>query len=185
MKGRREHSGSSIEIVINFSIRLEKRRLIISYQPKLPETFDRAVDMLKAAGFIEDVHFTAKRPNDNQQGHIRLKIPAGLWRLVELERAGVGWAKEALDRLKEIARERGFYDLLERHLKPAEEAETLDPKKVVVEDPESGVRAVVRDLRLEWVDGRPRVIVEYEANGRVKTFYFAWNKEKKLSLIHI
>ena len=32
----------------------------------------------------------------------------------------------------------------------------------------------MKDLRLEWVNGRPRIIVEYEANGRVETFFFTW-----------
>ena len=45
---------------------------------------------------------------------------------------------------------------------------------MVAEDPESGVRAVVRDVKREWVGRRPRIIVEYEASGRVETFYFTW-----------
>ena len=148
--------------------------LEVLYQPSSPEAFEAAVDALKAAGFEEDVHFTAKRPEKNERGYVRLKLPAGLWELVRLSRAGVDWAKKTVDRLKEIARERGFSDLLERYLKPAEEAETLDPKTVVAEDPESGVRAAVKDVKREWEDGRPRIVVEYEINGERKSFSFIW-----------
>mgnify|MGYP001770638878 CR=1 FL=1 len=70
----------------------------------------------------------AKRPEGGKPGCIYLKLPAGLWELVRLSRAGVDWAKKTVDRLKEIARERGFSDLLERYLRPAEKAETLDPR---------------------------------------------------------
>ena len=64
--------------------------------------------------------------------------------------------------------------MLEEYLRPAEEAETLDPKKVVAEDKERGIRAEVKDLRLEWEDGRPRIVVEYEANGRNESFHLVW-----------
>ena len=154
------------------------RWLEIKYKPRLAEAFEAALNALEAAGFEEGLHFTAERPKDGQQGYVYLKLPAGLWKLVELERAGVEWAKEALDRLREIAKARGFYDLLQEYLKPAEEAETLDPKKVVAEDPERGIRAVIRDLRREWINGRPRIIVEYEANGEKRFFFFTWGVVK-------
>ena len=152
----------------------KSQRLEVKYQPKSAEAFDYAVRVLKEAGFEEGLHFTAKRPEGNERGYIYLRIPTGLWKLVELKRQGVKWAERAINRLKEIARARGFYELLNEYLKPAEEAETLDPKKVAVEDPESGVRAVVRDLRREWEDGRPRIIVEYETSNRTETFSFIW-----------
>ena len=68
---------------------------------------------------------------------------------MELERAGVERAKKALDRLRGIAKARGFYDLLDEYLRPALEAETVDPRTVIAEDKERGIRAVVKDLRLE------------------------------------
>ena len=109
-----------------------------------------------------------------KQGLIYLKMPAGLWRLVELARQGVEWAEEAVRRLEEVAKARGFYDLLEQHLKLAREAETIDPRGVAVEDPERSVKAVIKDVWVEWDGNRPRIVVEYEANGRTETFYLTW-----------
>ncbi|MEM4792842.1 MAG: PaRep2b protein [Pyrobaculum sp.] len=109
-----------------------------------------------------------------KQGLIYLKMPAGLWRLVELARQGVEWAEEAVRRLEEVAKARGFYDLLEQHLKLAREAETIDPRGLAVEDPERGVKAVIRDVKVVWKGVRPRIVVEYEANGEAKSFSFAW-----------
>ena len=63
---------------------------------------------------------------------------------------------------------------MEKHLKPAMEAETIDPRGMVAEDPERGVRAVVKDVKVMWEGGRPRVVIEYEANGRTETFSFTW-----------
>ena len=152
----------------------ESRALMILYQLSSASAFERAVRALKEAGLEEGLHFTAKRPEEGKPGYIYLKIPAGLWRLVELERAGVDWAKKALNRLEEIARARGFSDLLEEYLRPAREAGIVDPRGMVAEDRERGTRAVVRYVKLRWEEGRPKVMVEYEASGRVETFSFTW-----------
>ncbi|WP_333638687.1 PaRep2b protein [Pyrobaculum aerophilum] len=93
---------------------------------------------------------------------------------MELSRQGVDWADKALRRLEEMARARGFSDLLEEHLKPAREAETVDPRGLVVEDAEKGVKVVIKDVRVIREGGRPRVIVEYEVNGKAKSFSFIW-----------
>ena len=133
---------------------------------------------LKEAEFVEGEHFTARRLEKGEEGYIRLKVPAGLWRLVELARRGVGWAAKAVRRLEEIARARGFYHLVEKHLKPAREAETVDPRGLTVEDPERGIKAVIKDVKAEWDDGRPKIVVEYEANGRTEIFSFTWGVYK-------
>ncbi|AFA38267.1 PaRep2b protein [Pyrobaculum oguniense TE7] len=152
--------------------------LEIRYQPKSTDAFEAAVKALEETGFEDGVHFTAKKPEKEEGGHIYLKIPAGLWRLEELRRQGVGWAEKAVRRLEEIARGRGFYDLLDEHLKPAKEAETIDPRGMVAEDKERGIRAVIRDVKAEWEGNRPRVVVEYEANGRAESFSFVWGVER-------
>ncbi|AFA38660.1 PaRep2b protein [Pyrobaculum oguniense TE7] len=153
-------------------------KLVIAYHPGSADAFEAAVKALRGAGFEEGVHFTAKRPEEGKKGYIYLKIPAGLWKLEELRRQGVEWAKEAVSRLEEIARERGFYDLLDEYLKPAKEAETIDPKGMVAEDKERGVKAVIRNVKVMWKDGRPKIVVEYEANGRTETFSFTWGVYK-------
>ena len=150
---------------------------VILYKTTSPTAFDQAVNALKAAGFEEEAHFTAKRPEGKEEGHIYLKKPAGLWKLVELEKQGVEWAEKALDKLEEIAKARGFYDLLERYLKPAKTAGTVDPRGMVVEDKERGIRAVIKDVKLEWENGRPRITIEYEASGHKQSFYFTWGKK--------
>ncbi|RFA95761.1 PaRep2b protein [Pyrobaculum aerophilum] len=142
--------------------------LIIRYQPTFPTAFDAAVKALRDAGFEEGVHFTAKRPEGDEPGYIRLKVPAVLWRLVELSRQGADWADKALKRLEEIAKARGLPELVEEYLKPAIEAETVDPRGLVVEEAERGIKAVIRDVRVMREGGRPRVIVEYEVNGVTK-----------------
>ncbi|MEM1636383.1 PaRep2b protein [Pyrobaculum sp.] len=165
--------------------------LDIAYKPTSVDAFEDAVKALKGAKFVEGVHFTAKRPEKGEQGdanlkkhekdergYIRLKIPAGLWKLEELARQGVGWAEKAVSRLEEIAKERGFYDLVEKHLKPAREAETVDPREMPVEDPERGIKAVIKDVKAEWDDGRPKIVVEYETNGEVKSLSFTWFVDK-------
>ncbi|WP_181933470.1 PaRep2b protein [Pyrobaculum aerophilum] len=98
---------------------------------------------------------------------------------MELSRQGVDWADKALKRLEEIAEGRGFSDLLEEYLKPAREAETMDPRGLVVEDTESGIKAVIRDVRVEWDGDRPRVVVEYEVGGEAKSFSFTWRVAKR------
>ncbi|MCX8138022.1 PaRep2b protein, partial [Pyrobaculum aerophilum] len=133
-----------------------------------------AVKALRDAGFVEGVHFTAKKPEGDEPGYIRLRIPTGLWRLVELRRQGVDWADKALRRLEEIAKARGLSELVEEYLKPAIEAETVDPRGLVVEDAEKGIRAVIRDVKVERDGDRPRVVVEYEVGGDVKSFSFIW-----------
>ena len=168
---------------VEFSVLLGEREvesgrsrwLEIRYMPRSPAAFDGAVRALKEAGFEEGLHFTAKRPKEDERGYIRLKLPAGLWELVRLSRAGVDWAERAVDRLREIAKARGFYDVLDEYLKPAEEAETVDPKTVVVEDKERGLKIAIRDLRREWMSDRLRVVVEYEVNGRAEIFSLAWH----------
>ena len=153
--------------------------LIIRYQPTSPTAFDAAVKALRDAGFVEGVHFTAKKPEGGEPGYIRLRIPTGLWRLVELRRLGVDWAERALKRLEEIAKARGLSELVEEYLKPAIEAETVDPRGLVVEDAEKGIRAVIRDVKVERDGDRPRVVVEYEVNGKAKSFSFIWGMRKE------
>ena len=63
-------------------------QLVIRYRPGSTEVFEAAVKALKEAGFEEGVHFTAKKPEGGEKGYIRLKIPAGLWKLEELARQG-------------------------------------------------------------------------------------------------
>ncbi|MEM4438942.1 MAG: PaRep2b protein [Pyrobaculum sp.] len=152
----------------------KSRKLIVMYQPRSANAFDAAVKALKDAGFEEGVHIIAKRPEGGEKGYIRLRIPTGLWRLVELSRQGVDWADKALRRLEEMVRARGFSDLLEEHLKPAREAETVDPRGLVVEDAEKGVKVVIKDVRVMREGGRPRVVVEYKVNGKAKSFSFIW-----------
>ncbi|AFA38847.1 PaRep2b protein [Pyrobaculum oguniense TE7] len=161
------------------------KQLVIRYQPTSAEAFDAAVKALKEAEFEEGVHFTAKKPEKVKQGEreivkpgfIRLKVPAGLWRLEELRRQGVGWAEKAISRLEEIARRRGFYDLVEEHLRLAKEAETVDPRGMIAEDKERGVKAVIKNVKREWDKGRLKIVVEYETNGRTETFSFTWRVE--------
>ncbi|WP_258870422.1 PaRep2b protein [Pyrobaculum aerophilum] len=152
----------------------KSKRLKIMYQPRSGKAFDAAVNALKDAGFEEGVHFTAKKPEKGEHGHINLKIPAGLWRIEELRRQGADWAEKALRRLEEIAKARGFYDLLEEYLRPAREAETVDPRGLVAEDAERGIKAVIRDVKVVRDGDRPRVVVEYEVNGVTKSFSFIW-----------
>ncbi|AFA39268.1 PaRep2b protein [Pyrobaculum oguniense TE7] len=157
----------------------KSERLVIRYLPRSVEAFEAPVKALKEAGFEEGIHFTTRRPEEGEKGDkkpgiIRLKVRAGLWKLEELRRQGVGWAAEAVDKLEEIARARGFYDLLEEYLRPAREAETFDPRGMVAEDPERGIKAVVKDVWVQWEGGRPRVVVEYEANGKAKKYTFIW-----------
>ena len=151
--------------------------LIIRYQPTSPTAFDAAVKALRDAGFVEGVHFTAKKPEGGVQGYVYIKLPAGLWRLVELRRQGVDWADKALRRLEEMARARGLSELVEEYLKPAIEAETVDPRGLVVEV-ERGLKAVVRDVRVVRDGDRPRVVVEYEVGGDVTSFSFIWGVRK-------
>ena len=33
----------------------------------------------------------------------------------------------------------------------------------------------MRDVKREWEDGRPRVVIEYEANGEKRSFHFTWH----------
>ncbi|MEM0485214.1 MAG: PaRep2b protein, partial [Pyrobaculum sp.] len=152
--------------------------LIIRYQPTSPTAFDAAVKALRDAGFVEGVHFIARRPEGGEPGYIRLRIPTGLWRLVELRRQGVDWAERALKRLEEIAKARGLSELVEEYLKPAIETETVDPRGLVAEDAERGIKAVIRDVKVLRESGRPRVVVEYEVGGETKSFYFTWGVTK-------
>ncbi|MEM3836071.1 PaRep2b protein [Pyrobaculum sp.] len=149
------------------------KSLVIKYQPSSTKAFEAAVEALREAGLVEGVHFTAKRPEGGERGHIYIKMPAGLWRLEELRRAGAGWADRALRRLEEIARARGFYDVLDEYLRPAREAETVDPEGLVVEV-NRGVEAVIKNVKMEWEDDKPKVVVEYEVDGEAKSFFFTW-----------
>ena len=151
------------------------RSLKIIYQPSSPEAFDAAVKALKEAGFEDGIHFTAKRPEGEERGYIHLRTQAGLWKLVELSRKDVMWAKRALDKLEEIARARGFYDLLEEYLKPAKMAGMVDPQGMIAVDDERGIKAVIKDVKLQWEEERPRVIVEYDSNTSNKSFHFIWD----------
>ncbi|RFA95838.1 hypothetical protein CGL51_06740 [Pyrobaculum aerophilum] len=170
---------AGVELSVKAQATNKSKKLIIMYHPSSPTTFNTAVKALKDAGLEEGVHFTAKRPEGGKFGHVYIKLPAGLWRLVELRRQGVEWADKALRRLEEITKARGFYDLLEEYLKPAREAETVDPRGLVVEDAEKGIKAVVRDVRVERDGDRPRVVVEYEVNGVTKSFSFIWGVRKE------
>ena len=170
---------NEVEIIIKFNFSKVKfsDSITIINEMRSPKDFDQAVEALKRAGFEEDLHFTAKRPKDDERGFIRLRTPAGLWRLVELERQGVDWAKKALDQLEEFAKVEGFYETLVKKLKPAREAETLDPKGMAVED-NRGMKIVIKDLELKWVNSRPRIIVRYNVNDDDNYFYFTWGTEK-------
>ncbi|MEM0276145.1 PaRep2b protein [Pyrobaculum sp.] len=191
-----ETGSNVVEIAgVEMSVRLEEgeiksgisKKLLVIYKPRSEEAFRAAVAALRAAGFEEGVHFTTKRPEGGEKGFIRLKMPAGLWKLEELRRRGVNWAKKAVDRLEEIARARGFYDLLEKYLGPAKEAEMVDPRGMVVEDEERGIKAVIMNARLEWKEDkkghrRPKIVVEYETGGEKKSFYFTWDAVKRVGV---
>ncbi|MEM0484879.1 MAG: PaRep2b protein [Pyrobaculum sp.] len=164
---------AGVELSVNLKEAGKYKWLDILYQPRSAESFNATVKALKDAGFEEGVHFTTRKPEGSERGHIRLKLPAGLWRLEELRRQGVGWAEKALRRLEEIGRARGFSDLLEEYLRPAREAETVDPRGITTEV-KDGVKAVVRDVKVEWEDQRPRITVEYEAGGDVKSLSLLW-----------
>ncbi|MEM4493242.1 MAG: PaRep2b protein, partial [Pyrobaculum sp.] len=120
---------AGVEMSVAAAEKSGSKQLVIAYRPGSTEAFETAVKALKEAGFEEGVHFTAKKPEKVKQcerkivkpGYIRLNVPAGLWRLEELARQGVKWAEKAVSRLKEIAKARGFLDLLDEHLKPAKE----------------------------------------------------------------
>ncbi|ABP49909.1 PaRep2b protein [Pyrobaculum arsenaticum] len=173
---------AGVEISVAAREKAGSKGLSIAYHLRSANAFEDAVKALKEAGFEEGVHFTVKKPEKVMQcerkivkpGYIRLNVPAGLWRLVELARLSVRWAEKALSCLEEIAKARDFYDLMEKHLKPAKEAETIDPRGLAVEDPERSVKAVIKDVWVEWDGNRPRIVVEYEANGRTETFYLTW-----------
>jgi len=175
---------NTIEIAgVELNVRQESvgksKTLEVMYKPRSPTAFNAAVKALRDAGFVEGVHFTAKKPEGGVQGYVYIKLPAGLWRLEELRRQGVDWADKALRRLEEIAKARGFSNLLEEYLRPAMEAETVDPRGLVVEDAEKGIRAVIRDVRVVRDGDRPRVVVEYEVNGKAKSFSFIWGMRKE------
>ncbi|AAL63574.1 paREP2b [Pyrobaculum aerophilum str. IM2] len=174
---------NTIEIAgVELNVRQESvgksKTLEVMYKPRSPTAFNAAVKALRDAGFVEGVHFTAKKPEGGVQGYVYIKLPAGLWRLEELRRQGVDWADKALRRLEEIAKARGFSEILEEYLKPAIEAETVDPRGLVAEDAERGIKAVVRDVRVVRDGDRPRVVVEYEVNGEAKSFSFIWGVRK-------
>ena len=44
----------------------------------------------------------------------------------------------------------------------------------VVADEERGIKAVIKNVKLEWDEGRPRIIVEYDADTPHKSFSFIW-----------
>jgi len=134
----------------------KSKSLVIAFRPRSANAFDAALKALRGAGFEEGVHFTAKRQEDGEKGYIRLKLPAGLWRLVELSRLGVIWADMALRRIEEVAR--GFSDLLEEYLKTAMEAETVDTRCLAAEDGERGM--VIREVKAKREGRRPRITVE-------------------------
>jgi len=160
------------------------RRLVIEYRPRSPEAFDRAVEALKSAGFAEDKHFTAKRPEGGECGHIYL-TEKGLWRLVLMAKEGVDWAERALKRLESVAKARGFYDLLMEYIKPVVEIETVDLRGV------STGNAVIVNYWTEWVkegaqeparegcagpskDCRPIIHVVYEAGDGEHEMTVPW-----------
>ncbi|RFA97739.1 hypothetical protein CGL51_02145 [Pyrobaculum aerophilum] len=156
------------------------KRLVIKYEPRSAKAFDAAVKILKDVGLEEGVHFTAKRPEKGKIGYIYIKMPTGLWRLEELRRHGADWADKTLRRLEEVAKARGFHHLLEEYLKPAREAETVDPNGIVAEITERGIKAVIKSIRIEWEKDRPKIVVEYEVGGEVKSFFFTWGAEGKV-----
>ncbi|AFA40143.1 PaRep2b protein [Pyrobaculum oguniense TE7] len=171
---------AGVEMSVEWEERAGSEGLKIICQPGSAEAFEAVVKALKEAGFEEGVQFTAKAPKKSKygvakSGLIYLKIPASLWRLEELRQQGVGWAEEAVRRLEEMAKARELYHLVEGYLKLAREAESIDPRGMIVEDPERGVKAVIRDVKLAWDGIRPRVVVEYEAGGVVKSFSFTWS----------
>lgn len=50
----------------------------------------------------------------------------------------------------------------------------MDPRGLVVEDIERGIKAVIRDVRVIREGGRPRVVVKYEVGGEAKSLSFIW-----------
>ncbi|ABP50075.1 MAG: PaRep2b protein [Pyrobaculum arsenaticum] len=43
-----------------------------------------------------------------------------------------------------------------------------------MEDAERDIKAVIKDVKVKWEGGRPRIVVEYEANGEAKSLSFIW-----------
>lgn len=152
---------------VEMSVTIRNGRLEIRYWSL--EDISHIVETLKAAGFEESVDFVVKKIG--KKNRIYLKLPASLWRLEELRRQGIDWAAKAIERLEEIAKRRGVLDALEKYLKPAREAETIDPRMIVVENPK---KIVIKDLKLKWKNGKPRIMIEYEINGKKKSFYLTW-----------
>ena len=169
-----EIAGVKINIWLGTVKKGKSQKLLIRYHPKSMESLDRVVKVLKDAGFEEGLHFTIKIPKNGKPGYVHLRIPTGLWRLVELSKAGVNWAERTLKQLRDIAKERGF-ELLEEYLKPAMEAETIDPKGMSIEYPEKRIKATVKDIKMEWRRGVwPKIIVIYEIDGKEKSFNIIW-----------
>jgi len=168
---------------VEFTVRTKGRQIIIKRESLLAEVINSTVETLKSAGLEEGAHFIAKRPDGSSLGYVYISVPTGLWQLEELRRQGIDWADRALKRLEEIAKARGFYDVLQKHLRLAREAETVNPRGLVVEDPGAGVRAEIRDVRVEWTGRRPRVVIEYEAGGQIKSFSFIWGLKTRRAIV--
>ena len=179
MKNRVEKMRGRLNAVkiagVEFSVNRRKTdSLKITYQSTFAERIDAAVKALIEAGFEEGLHFTVNRPENGNHGYIALKIPAALWKLVELKRMGIRWAEEVISRLYSVAKTYNIQDILDRYLKPALEAETLEPRNIIVEDEEGGIRAVIKNVTIVWENNRPRIVVEYEINNKKVSFSFKW-----------
>ncbi|AFA40630.1 PaRep2b protein [Pyrobaculum oguniense TE7] len=96
------------------------------------------------------MHFTAKKPEKDERAYIHLKLWAGLWKLEELARQGVGRAERAVRRLEEIVKARGFYDPRGGVFEASWGGGNSKSKGMVVEDPERGIKAVVKDVWVQW-----------------------------------
>lgn len=41
-----------------------------------------------------------------------------------------------------------------------------------MEDAERDIKAVIKDVKVKWEGGGPRIVVEYETNGEAKSLSF-------------
>lgn len=138
---------------------------------------EKAIETLKSARLImgklsKGADFDVSKV-DVKPGYVYMKMPAFLWKLAELSRKGISWARNTLDRLKEIATVKGFYDLIKEDLEIANAVETVDPKGMVLPN---NVKIV--DIHKMWEGGRPRIEVIYEINGDEKAFTIYWGVYK-------
>ena len=113
-------------------------------------------------------------------------MPEGLWSIAWMAKKGDEKAKEALDRLLEVADRLGVREYFEERVRPVELAGTKSAvgRRVTVE----GVAVEITDFKVEWVKFedpnkpcswpaepcRPKVVVEYVHGGGKDEFTVAW-----------